>query len=72
MILETEASHIGEWVIVEGVSLTYLGTVKIKIGEVEKAAFIEGSKAQIRCPNLPQGRVPVRVDGKKVGDLQIL
>jgi hypothetical protein len=72
MTLVTERASPGEWVIIEGVSLTFLGALTISIGEVNKLAFIEGTKALIRCPKLEKGVAPVLVDGKKVGNLQIL
>lgn len=70
--LLTEKVTSGDWVIVEGVPYTFLGKITIRIGEHESTAFIENTKAMIRCPRLERGAQPVRVDGARIGTVEVV
>jgi len=71
LALTTEQTSPGEWVTVNGISEDYLGTIRVKVGDVEQPAYVEGSTAMVRCPKLEAGAYPVRVDSKRIGNLTI-
>lgn len=71
LTLVTETVSVGEWIVANGIPSDYLKSVHVKVGDVEKAAFIEGTKVLVRCPQLEPNDYPVRVDGRRIGTLRV-
>lgn len=68
MAYELERSDVrpGEWLVILGHDPADLGQHAVSVGGTVLPALFEEDRMMVRCPEY-KGRLPVKVDGHKVG-----
>jgi hypothetical protein len=69
--LATRIAQEGDWLFIANAVPSAYRPVSVKVGSVEKLAFIDGDRLAVKCPKLAAGEHDVLVDGVLAGSVTI-